>query len=46
MKTPQLEFAYAARDFRAFREMGASWKILDESVPQPPGICPNGVKKS
>ena len=46
MKTPQLEFAYAARDFRAFREMGASWRILNESVPQPPGICPNGVKKS
>jgi hypothetical protein len=27
--TPQLNLAYAARDFRTFREMGPSWKILD-----------------
>jgi len=43
LDTPQLEFAYAPRDFRAFREMGASWKILDESVPQPQGIDSYGV---
>ena len=38
MSTPQLEFAYAPRDFRAFREMGASWKTLHHDVPQPQGI--------
>jgi hypothetical protein len=26
--TPHLEFAYAARDFSAMREMGESWKIV------------------
>ena len=26
------------RDFRAMREMGASWKIITEETPQPPGI--------
>jgi hypothetical protein len=45
LATPHLELAYAPRDFRAFREMGASWKILTEDVPQPPGIDPNGTKK-
>jgi hypothetical protein len=28
--TPQLEFAYAAKDFRAFRETGESWKIVEK----------------
>ena len=28
--TPHLEFRYAARDFRAFRETGASWKIVEQ----------------
>jgi hypothetical protein len=27
--TPHLEFRYAARDFRAFRETGASWRIVE-----------------
>ena len=44
LETPQLEFAYPPRDFRVFRETGASWKILHEGVPQPPGIDPLGVK--
>ena len=30
LATPQLEFAYAARDFGQFRERGASWKILEK----------------
>lgn len=42
LKTPHLEFGYAAKDFKPFREMGASWKILTEDVPQPRGINPNG----
>lgn len=29
-RTPHLEFAYQPRDFRAMREMGASWPILQK----------------
>lgn len=42
LKTPHLEFGYKSQDFKAFRENGASWKILTEKVPQPRGINPNG----
>jgi hypothetical protein len=38
--TPHLHFAYAALDFRALREFGASWKIITESMPEPKGIAP------
>ena len=38
LDTPHLEFAYAPRDFRAMREMGASWKIITPTTPQPSGI--------
>ena len=37
-RTPQLEFAYQPIDFRAMREMGASWKIITEETPEPMGI--------
>jgi hypothetical protein len=43
-KTPHLEFAYAARDFTAMRETGASWKVVTEAAPQPAGIDPTGRK--
>jgi hypothetical protein len=43
-RTPELEFAYAPKDFRAMREMGASWKIITEDIPQPKGINPNAGK--
>ncbi len=36
--TPQLRFAYKPRDFRAMREMGASWKLITEDRPEPQGI--------
>jgi hypothetical protein len=36
--TPQLLFAYKPRDYRAMREMGASWKIITEDRPEPKGI--------
>jgi len=36
--TPQLEFGYAARDFRAMRENGETWKIITEKTPEPKGI--------
>ena len=44
MQTPELEFAYRPIDFRAMREMGASWKIITEDTPEPGGINPNGTK--
>jgi hypothetical protein len=42
LATPHLEFAYKPVDFRAMREMGASWKIITEDTPEPRGIHPNG----
>jgi hypothetical protein len=44
LKTPHLEFAYAARDFAAMRETGASWKVVTETTPQPAGIDSTGRK--
>jgi hypothetical protein len=38
METPQLAVAYNARDFRKLREMGASWKIISEDIPEPKGL--------
>lgn len=38
LETPQLLFAYKPRDFRALREMGASWKLITEDRPEPQGI--------
>lgn len=43
--TPHLEFGYEPRDFSAMREMGASWKIITEDIPEPRGIDPNGIEK-
>jgi hypothetical protein len=40
--TPQLEFAYSPRDFRAMREMGKTWDILTEDTPEPRGITRGG----
>ena len=36
--TPHLAIAYQPRDYRKMREMGASWKILTEDIPEPKGI--------
>ncbi|HEX5105978.1 MAG TPA: twin-arginine translocation signal domain-containing protein [Pirellulaceae bacterium] len=38
--TPQLEFAYPARDFAPFRESGESWKVITPEVPQPVDFAP------
>jgi hypothetical protein len=40
VETPHLQIAYAPRDFRGFREMGATWQILTEQTPEPPGLNP------
>jgi hypothetical protein len=45
LATPQLEIAYAPRDYRAMREMGDSWKIITEEIPEPPGIDPIGAAR-
>ncbi len=38
IQTPYLEFAYKPTDYRAVREMGATWKIITPDIPQPKGI--------
>ena len=38
LPTPHLCFAYKARNFKAMREMGASWEMVTEDIPEPPGI--------
>jgi hypothetical protein len=43
--TPELELAYAAQDFRAMREMGATWKIITDDLPQPRGLDPSGANR-
>jgi hypothetical protein len=42
VRTPHLEFGYAARDFTAMRETGASWKVVTDATPQPAGIDRTG----
>ena len=37
LATPHLEFAYQPVDFGPFRETGATWAVIDESVPEPIG---------
>ena len=43
--TPHLKFAYAARDFRALRETGESWKVITEQTPEPKGINSDASRK-
>jgi hypothetical protein len=40
VETPHLHLAYAPRDFTAFRETGATWRILTERTPEPAGLNP------
>lgn len=42
--TPHLNVTYQPRDFRSMREMGESWKIITEDMPQPKGINPGGPR--
>ena len=39
LRTPHLEFAYQPVDFSDLRETGATWKVIDEGVPEPKGIA-------
>jgi hypothetical protein len=38
MDTAQLSIEYQPRDYRKMREMGASWKIITEDIPEPKGV--------
>jgi hypothetical protein len=40
LPTPHLDVTYQSRDFRAMREMGESWKLITEAMPEPVGIDP------
>ena len=44
VETPHLHIAYAPRDFRAFREMGETWRIITDRTPEPAGLNP-GVRQ-
>jgi hypothetical protein len=44
IETQHLALAYRPTDYRAMREMGASWKIITEQTPEPPGIDPGGKR--
>ena len=43
LDTEWLDVAYTPRDFRAMREMGATWKIITDETPEPPGIAPVAI---
>jgi hypothetical protein len=43
IETPQLAFTYPPQDFRAMREMGATWKIITDQTREPEGIEPVGI---
>lgn len=40
INTPNLEWPYAPSDFSAFRETGASWKVLTRDTPEEKGFEP------
>jgi hypothetical protein len=42
LDTPHLRLAYQPRDYKAYREMGESWKIITEDIPEPRGITRGG----
>ncbi|MBM4075540.1 MAG: hypothetical protein FJ267_07840 [Planctomycetes bacterium] len=44
LETPELSISYHPTNFDAMREMGASWKIITEDMPQPEGINPGGPR--
>jgi hypothetical protein len=42
---PEPAITYQSRDFREMREMGDSWKIITEEMPEPKGIDPGGPRR-
>ncbi len=45
LETSHLNIAYQPRDFRAFREMGESWKILTEDAREPVGFAERPLRR-
>jgi len=43
-RMPDPPISYEPKDFRAMREMGETWKIITEEMPEPPGIEPGGPR--
>jgi hypothetical protein len=43
--TPQLDITYAARDFRALCETGASWQVLTEDTREPVGFAARPLRR-
>jgi hypothetical protein len=43
-RTAKIALAYAPQDFRAMREMGATWKIITDKTPEPKGLEPVGIE--
>jgi hypothetical protein len=41
--TPHLHISYPARDFRAMRETGATWRIITGNTPEPQGLNPGAA---
>jgi len=44
VETPHLSIAYKARDFRPLRELGATWRMITEDMPEPQGIGSNDLR--
>jgi hypothetical protein len=45
IETPHLNIAYAARDYRAMREMGESWRILTEDSKETEGFAERPLRR-
>jgi len=45
IETPHLDITYAARDYRAMREMGESWRILTEDTPETIGFAVRPLRR-
>jgi hypothetical protein len=43
--TPQLNIAYQPVDFGAFRERGATWKLITADTPEPLEFAPGGDRQ-
>lgn len=44
ISTPHLDVAYTPHDYKAMREMGETWKIITDDLPEPRGITMHGPR--
>jgi hypothetical protein len=44
VETPQLQFAYQAGDWRSFRELGGSWKVITTETPEDKTFRPGDAR--